>query len=112
MESNEKIKIEKNISIKKNSNDIKIDISKKNKYFKLFLIVLIIILVIGIVIVLSVFLKKYSKKSDNKENQKEKIESENKNYINASYSVQSGKQVQLFNPEKIGVKDNDYKVEI
>ena len=109
MESKEKIKIEKNISIKKNCKDIKIDSSKKNKVFKLLLIVLIIILVIVIVIVLSYFfLKKFQRSSKNEE----KFESENKNYISASYSVQSGKQVQLFSPEKIGVKDNDYTVEI
>ena len=86
--------------------------SNKRQPYKIFLITLVIfniILIIGICFLLYFLI--YKIKSNNIENSIDKEELENKNSISATYSVQSGKKVQLFNPEKISIKDDDYIVE-
>lgn len=85
---------------------------KINKY-KIFNIILIIFNIILIIIIcfLVYFFYKGKAKSSNKEESFADDESNN-NIIIANYSVKSGQNAQLFNPEKINLKDDDYEIEI
>ena len=83
---------------KDNNNDNNISCWKKNK--KILLIVLICsIVVILLVVLLCVFLIK--KKDKNK----------NEYYVIGTYNAEKRKPLKLFNPSKIGLKDDNYLVE-
>ena len=111
------IDTEKIYSIKKKHEEIDIVPLKMNPNLKKFLFALIIlnIILIIIIVILSYFVIKSLKKSDkveiiNKYTEKEK--NENTNFISGIYSVESGKKLQIFNPEKVSLKEDDYNIEI
>ena len=97
--------------------------NRKLFFITIFSIILIILLFsIGLIILIILFNKK------NKSNDKKQAESENiidveefkyiskinekNNSITAIYSFKKGKQIILFNPEKIDLSENNYKIEI
>ena len=83
---------------KDNDNDKNISCWEKNK--KILLIVLIrSIIVILLVVLLFVFL--FKKKDKNK----------NEFYVIGTYNAEKRIPLKLFNPSKIGLKDNNYNVE-
>lgn len=99
---------------------IKNKVQSKNHKLKIYIFISIILNII-VIIILGCLIYLYLKKGNNNKNSNEKsIENinnikennENNNLISAIYSVKSGQKVQLLNPEKINLKEDDYLIEI
>ena len=82
--------------------------NKNSKKLKIILISCGIIVLIGICILLYFLLRA---KDQTKENVPSNEEQNYKNIIIGTYSVKSGQKFQLFNPESINVKEDDYYIE-
>ena len=105
MKSNDELKNNVTTYQKKKS---EVNLKEKVQKYKIFNIILIIfniIFIIGICLIVFFFIKKFN------DNKKSLEEISHNNVISATYSVKSGKKVQLFNPAKINLKDDDYVIE-
>jgi len=106
------INILNNNNTNKNVNKNSLFCWKKNKKIIIITLISSIIFIVGIVL-LCVFLTKKEKEIEY-ENEKE-IENENEyyiiGYIIGTYKAEKGVPLKLFNPSKIGLKDENYKVE-
>ena len=121
MKTNDDLKIETTV---KNENESTHNIPeeviqnkiKKFKTFNIILISLNIIFLIGISLLIFIVFKLKNQTKEKvisleKEELPSKEERKSKNTIIGTYSVKSGKKFQLFNPEKLDLKEDDYIIE-
>ena len=107
MKTIDEINREKNAKFKKVA---RVDESpfRKMKIFNLILICFNIIFIIAICCLIYLLIKR-----KNKNIMEEKTEHIiDQNSISAVYSIKSGQKIKLFNPDKIGLKEDDYIIEI
>ena len=98
---------------------IKNNKNHNNNFFKKCIIIFaFLILIITITVVMIVFFLKtkrsYKNNEENKDNEGEiDLQIEKKEYFfTAIYQSQKGKKIKLFNPERLGLKDDEYLVHI
>ena len=121
MKTNDDLKVETTV---KNENELTHNIReeviqnkiKKFKTFNIILISLNIIFLIGISLLIFIVFKLKNQTKEKvisleKEGLPSKEERKSKNTIIRTYSVKSGKKFQLFNPEKLDLKEDDYIIE-
>ena len=98
----------KKINIKPNLNFD--NIRKKN--WKLIIIIISIVALIVVGLVVTIVVLKSKKKDDEEKVESDDLNQNNYQVISPAYNVDKGKEFRLFNPEKVGLNDQDYSVQV
>ena len=96
---------------KKNLKDEVNNLPKKSNINTIFLVGIFIALLMILVIILFFIIKKKNDKKITVNNETKNQKIIENNYIDASYSVNQGKQISILNPDKIDLNDDDYYIE-
>ena len=96
---------------KKNLKDEVNNLSKKSNINTIFLVGIFIVLLMILVIISFFIIKKKNDKKITVNNETKNQKINENNYIDASYSVNQGKQISILNPDKIDLNDDDYYIE-
>ena len=108
MKTIEELKNGKKVEFKKVAKHMDESPFRKMKIFNIILICFNIIFIIAIICLIFLIIKRKNK--DIIDEKTEEII--DKNTISAVYSIKSGQKIKLFNPDKIGLKEDDYIIEI